>query len=241
MLELTVYAPAFGEPTGSPFTNKAICLLERSGQPYRVKHTNDPRKAPKGKLPVLQHDSQLIPDSDDIRDHLEASFGLDFDAGLDAQQRAISRAVIRMVEENIYFALLCDRWMDDANWPTVKAEFFGFLPFPLRLFVPNLVRKSTIAQAKAQGMGRHSPAERLARVNKDFTALSTLLGEQNFLFGAEATAADLSSVPMLRALNSFPQPTPMQRALRSHANLVGYVERGKAALYPKASPQSLSA
>ena len=236
MLELTAYAPAFGEPTGSPFTNKAICLLERSGQPYTVIHTNDPRKAPKAKLPVLQHDGKLIPDSDDIRDHLEAAFGLDFDAGLDAQQRAVSRAVIRMVEENIYFALLCDRWMDDENWPAVKAEFFGFMPFPLKLFVPNLVRNSTIAQAKAQGMGRHSAAERVARVNKDFAALSTLLGEQAFLFGDEPTAADCSAVPMLRALNGFPQPTPMQRALRSHANLVGYLERGKAALYPKAQP-----
>jgi glutathione S-transferase len=160
MLELTVCAPAFGEPTGSPFANKAICLLERAGRPCKVKHTNDSRKAPKGKLPVLQHDSQLIPDSDDIRDHLK---------------------------------------------------------------------------------GRHSAAERLARVNKDFTAPSALLGEQDFLFGAEATAADLSAAPMLRALNSFPPPTPMQCALRSHAYLVGYMERGKAAQYPKASPQSLSA
>ena len=100
MLELIAYAPAFGEPTGSPFTNKAICLLERSGQPYTVKHTNDPRKAPKAKLPVLQHDGQLIPDSDDIRDHLETTFGIDFDAGLNPQQRAVSRAIIRMVEEN---------------------------------------------------------------------------------------------------------------------------------------------
>lgn len=60
MLELIVYNPAFGEPTGSPFTNKALCLLERSGQPYTVKHTNDPRKMPKAKLPVLQHGGKLI-------------------------------------------------------------------------------------------------------------------------------------------------------------------------------------
>lgn len=234
MLELTAYAPAFGEPTGSPFTNKALCLLEHSGQAYTVKHTNDPRKAPKAKLPVLQHGGKLIPDSDDIRDHLENIFGLDYDAGLDAQQRAVSRAVIRMVEENIYFALLCDRWIDEANWPTVKAEFFGFMPFPMNLFVPNLVRKSTIAQAKAQGMGRHSAPERVARVNKDFKALSALLGDQNFLFGDKPTGADYSAVPMLRALNSFPRPTPMQQALRSHANLPGYLERGKAAMYPSA-------
>lgn len=235
MLALTVYHPAFGEPTGSPFTNKALCLLERSGQPYTVKHTNDPRKAPKAKLPVLTHKGKLISDSDDIRDHLEQSFGIDFDAGLDAQQRAVSRAIIRMVEENIYFALLCDRWMDGANWPTVKAEFFGGMPFPLKLFVPGLVRKSTIAQAKAQGMGRHSPAERVARVRKDFSALSTLLGQQNFLFGDAPTGADFSAVPMLRALNSFPGTTPMKEAMLGFKDLAPYLERGKAALYPQSA------
>jgi glutathione S-transferase len=233
MLELTVYNPAFGEPTGSPFATKALCLLERSGQSYSIKRTNDPRKAPKAKLPVLQHGEKVIPDSDDIRDHLETSFGLDFDAGLDAQQRAVSRAVIRMVEEDIYFALLCDRWFDDENWPLVKAEFFGFMPFPMNLFVPGLVRKSTIAQAMAQGMGRHSAAERVARVGKDFAALSTLLGQQDFLFGETPTAADMSTVPMLRALASFPKETAMQKALTQDPKLVAYMARGKATLYPK--------
>jgi glutathione S-transferase len=233
MMELTVYGPAFGEPTGSPFATKALCLLERSGQPYTAKRGDDPRKAPKGKFPVLQHDGKLIPDSDDIRDHLEARFGLDFDAGLDTEQRAVSRTIIRMVEEDIYFALLCDRWIDHSNWLIVKAEFFGFMRFPANLFVPGLVRKSTIAQAMAQGMGRHSPAERVARVSKDFSALSTLLGEQDFLFGETPSAADISTVPMLRALASFPKETATQNALTQHPNLVAYMARGKAALYPK--------
>lgn len=164
---------------------------------------------------------------------METTFAFDLDAGLSAEQRAVSRAIIRMVEEGIYFALLCDRWMTDENWPTVKAEFFGSMPFPINLFVPNLVRKSTIAQAKAQGMGRHSAAERVARVSKDFSALSVLLGDQLFLFGESPTAADCSTVPMLRALNSFPRPTPMKNALTQHSNLLAYMERGKEALYPK--------
>ena len=234
MLELTVYHPAFGEPTGSPFAVKAICLLEQSGQPYTIKYTNDPRKAPNAKLPVLLHDGQVIPDSDAIRDHLEKTFQLDFDAGLDPQQRAVSRAVIRMAEEDLYFGLLCDRWMNDDNWPALKAEFFGGMPFPANLLVPALVRKSTISQAKAQGMGRHSAAERVARVSKDFQALSTLLGDQAFLFGTQPTAADFSVVPMLRALGTSPGQSAMKQAMLGFGNLAAYLETGKAALYPKA-------
>lgn len=63
MLSLISYNPAFGQPSGSPFCTKALCLLEMSGVDWKIDFDNDPRKTPMGKLPVLRDGSKIVPDS----------------------------------------------------------------------------------------------------------------------------------------------------------------------------------
>ena len=60
-----------------------------SGQPFRA-DTGGFNKAPKGKLPYIDDDGQKIADSTFIRRHLESKYGIDFDQGLSAEQRAIA-------------------------------------------------------------------------------------------------------------------------------------------------------
>ena len=67
MFELLVFRPAFGEPTGSPFCVKAMCLLALAEAEWRPVVVNDPRRMPHGKLPVLRDGERLIPDSEAIR------------------------------------------------------------------------------------------------------------------------------------------------------------------------------
>lgn len=233
MLELTVFPPGFGEPTASPFAMKAWCLLEQSGQPYKLEVSQDPRKAPKGKFPVLRDGSNIVPDSDQIRDHLEAKYDIDFDKGLDSQERAASRAIIRMVEDHLNFVLLSSRWVEDAHWPFMLNEFFADIPIPMKWVIPNLVRKGAIAAAKGHGMGRFSKLERAARATKDLDALAALLGDKPFLFGSEPTAADFSTIPMLRCMTSFPTKTDLSQLIDARPELKAYMDRGKSAIYPK--------
>ena len=75
--------------------------MEMSGLDYALDVNPDPRKAPKKKFPVLSDAGQVIPDSDQIRDHLEVKYGVDFDAGLSAEQKAVSRMVIRALGKAI--------------------------------------------------------------------------------------------------------------------------------------------
>ncbi len=233
MLKLFVFGPAFGEISASPFSVKALCLMEMSGQKYSVERGADPRKAPKNKLPVLEHDGKNIPDSDQIRDYLEATFGLDFDEGLTQEQRGISRAVIRMTEEHIYFGLVCSRWLDDANWPTTREALFGSIPKPIRKFITGKIRKKVATMAYGQGMARHTPQEQADRIGKDIAAIEAILGDNAFLFGDRPSAADASVVAMLREITSYPNPTLLQGLVTSRPTLVAYLERGKEAMYPK--------
>ena len=232
MLKLIVYPSSFGEPSASPFCVKAMCLLKLAGLDHEVHETRDPRKAPKGKLPVLEDNGAVIADSDQIRNHLERKAGIDFDRGLGAEQRATARAVIRMLEEHVYFALVYDRWANDANWAHVKRAYFPGIPFPFHGIVTRFVRKQVLGQLHGQGMGRHSDAERAQRIKKDIEAVSALVGDKPFLFGDEPTAADVTAVTMLRAATATPVPTETTDLMRQDAGLMAYLERGREAFYP---------
>lgn len=234
MLELQTYVPAFGSPSASPFGGKVIALLNMAGVEYTIKYGADPRKAPKQKLPVLTDGNEVIADSDFIRAHLENTRDVDFDAGLSKSERATSRALIRMVEEHLYFALICDRWLIDDNWDHVRAKFFGKIPALIRGFATKQIRKQVQAQVIAQGMGRHSVKEQLARADRDITAITDFLGAKPFLFGDAPTAADASVIPMLKAIAGSPTPTLLSNRVNNDALLTAYLERGCAALFPTA-------
>lgn len=232
MLELIAYPAQFGEPSASPFCVKAMCLLQMSGVDWRHKETPDPRKAPKAKLPVLKDGDTVIPDSEQIREHLEAHHGAEFDKGLDDAQRGAGRAVVRMMDEHLYFGLVCDRWMDDANWAIIKDAYFSQIPSLVRGVITLFIRRQALSQVRQQGMGRHSNEERLARCRHDVEAVAGLLGDKPFLFGETPTAADASAVAMLRAAAGTPVATLLSDLIKGDTRLTAYLDRGKAAMYP---------
>lgn len=90
MFELLVFRPAFGEPTGSPFCVKAMCLLALAEAEWRPVVVDDPRRMPHGKLPVLRDGDRLIPDSEAIRAHLDlmARIWMPGSAGANGRSRA---------------------------------------------------------------------------------------------------------------------------------------------------------
>lgn len=232
MLKLITYHPAFGLPTATPFGAKAMWLLEMSGQEWEVEFSNDPRSGPKQKLPVLVDDGEVIPDSDAIRTHLEAKYNVDFDKGLSEEQRAISRAIIRMTEEHLYFALVCNRWLNDENWEHVRKAFFGQIPRLVNGFITKKIRKGVRAAMYSQGMGRHSVEEQFARADHDISTIQTLLGDKPFLFGDKPTAADASVVPMLAALAVPHAKTVLHERVASDATLMAYIKCGTEVMLP---------
>lgn len=232
MISLTLFPGAFNEPSASPFCMKAWCLLKASGLPFDLKVTADPRQSPKGKFPVIELDGTVIADSEQICTHIEAISGKDFNQGLSDRERATSQAIIRMVEEHLYFGILMDRWGEDDNWAHVRQAFFSGFPWFLRVIIPGIARKQTLQALHGQGMGRHSADERFDRVRRDVVALRDLLGDKPYLFGDQPTAADYSVVPMLRAAIVTPVEKPLGQFIKYDPGLTAYVTRGTDRLYP---------
>ncbi|MEM9851455.1 MAG: glutathione S-transferase family protein [Pseudomonadota bacterium] len=229
---LTIYPPYFGELNASPFCVKALALLHMSGLDYGVDLQIDPRKAPKGKFPVLGDGGHTISDSADIQRHLETAHGVDFDGALSDAERATGHLLRRTMEEHLYFAILAERWIEELNWEVLQKVYFKELPMVLKLFLPGLVRRSTVGQAKAQGVGRHSAAERLDRGRADIDAVAQVLGDTPWLFGDRPTSYDASVASMLRSATFFPRETDLARAVKAHANLVAYMERARTDIMP---------
>lgn len=223
MITLLTYAPSFGQPAASPFCVKAMMLLNMAGAAWTPEVLPDPRKMPYGKLPVIRVGHETIADSDNIRAWLEGQ-GTDFDAGLTPQQRAYSRALIRMVEEHLYFHVVYDRWADNAVWPVTRDSYFGMIPRPLRGLITNRIRKPVIASLHQMGIARFTPQERLARAEPDLQAITKLLTTP-FLFGDRPTAADASIAPQLAGMMATPVPTLLGDRVRGDHVLVDYVAR----------------
>jgi glutathione S-transferase len=228
MPKITLYQPPgrpWGSPNLSPFCIKLECYLRMAKLPYDVAAA-DPRRAPKGKIPYVRMDGEVMGDSQLIIERLESHAANKLDANLTREQRAIGHAVQRMLDEAYYFVGLHGRWATDDGFDTLKPEFHKILPGPLRLALP-LIRLSQTRKLKSQGTGRHSPPEIAAFGKADWDAVSTLLGESTFLFGSDPSTYDASVFGFLEATLGFPNDGEVRRHASGLANLVRYREHMK--------------
>lgn len=229
MLTLVTFPPAFGQPSASPFCVKALYLLNLSGLQWQRQDTPDPRNWPKGKLPALWVDDEIIGDSDNIRAWLE-EHGAQFDSGLSDLDRATSRAFIRIAEEHMYFHLVLDRWADKAIWPLVRDTYFRDIPRVFRHLITRGLRRMLLRAMDAQGLGRLTAGERLDRIEPDFCAITDRLWRGPFLFGPHPTAADASVAAILGAIAATPGGTALSRRVQHDPILMEYMRRVDAAL-----------
>lgn len=232
MITLYSFGPAFGLPDPSPFVTKAETLLKMTGRPYRT-DTNGFNKAPKGKLPYIDDDGVRIGDSTFIRWHLETKYHVDFDRGIDAEQRAIAWAFEKMVEDHFYWTVVDARWVNDANFRKGPIAFFQRVPAPLRPMVIALVRRQVRKSLRAHGIGRHSPDEIVRLAVRDVDSIADYLGSKPYFMGNEPTGVDATMFAFVAGVLCPQFETPIRTATERHDNLRRYVGRMTARYYPE--------
>ncbi|MCF6301707.1 MAG: glutathione S-transferase family protein [Devosiaceae bacterium] len=222
MLTLIVFPSAMGLKSPSPFSMKAIALMQMSGLAYKIK-AGDSRKAPKKKLPVLIDGDKTIPDSTHIQAYLESEKGVDFDSWMSLEQLAIAQSFRCLCEDHLYWVGVYVRWVENADF--TKSEFFGSLPALMRSFVFNMVQKQVLVSLQGQGMGRHTPDEIHTFGATDIKAISDYLGNKDFFFGDKPGSID--AVIFAALINNLvPKIARLpEGSVKSHANLVAYCER----------------
>lgn len=200
---------------------------------YEDIRVNDPRKGPKGKLPAVEVNGKLIGDSELIRYKLEEISGFDFDAGLSDEQKAVSHAMARMIEERLYWAIVHTRWLDDESFGVIRQSFFDSMPLVVRSIVPIVARRQVRGYLHGHGLGRHKKEEVLEFARRDIDALSTFLAGKPFMMGDQPSSLDATAYAHLANV-AVPEHrmNPLRAMVHGHANLMEYIERCRLIWFP---------
>ncbi len=230
MIKLYSFGSSFGVMDPSPFVVKVDAFLKIAGLPFEVIAGADNLKlAPKGKLPfIVNSDAEnevKIADSQAIIEYLTNKHKLSLDDHLSPAQQAQSYLFTKSLDENLYWCLVYSRWILDDTWQVVKASFFGGLPWPIRVIVPSMIQRKVRKNLYGQGLGRHSKEEVLAISDKSFSALSTLLAEQDYFFGEQPSTFDATVYAILCQFISTNCDNEFNAKARSYSNLVLFCQR----------------
>jgi glutathione S-transferase len=232
VITLYTFGPMFGLPDPSPFVMKAEMLLKMANVEYRT-DTGGFSKAPKGKLPYLDDDGTIVADSTFIRWHLEKKYRADFDQGLDPAQRAAAWAFEKMIEDNLYWVIVHDRWVDDENFRKGPRRFFDRVPAPIRPLIVPMIRRKVRGALHGQGIGRHSEEEIQALGTRSIEAIAGFLGDKPFFFGANPTGVDATVFAFVAGALCPVFDSRTRAAAEQLDNLRRYVGRMTARFYPE--------
>jgi glutathione S-transferase len=232
VITLYTFGPFFGLPDPSPFVIKAETLLKMAKLEYRT-DTGGFSKAPKGKLPYIDDDGAIVADSTFIRWHIDKKYRIDLDQGLDAAQRATAWAFEKMIEDNLYWVLVRDRWLVDENFRNGPRRFFDRVPAPIRPLVVTLIRRKVRGALHGQGIGRHSDDEAQALGIRSIEAIADFLGDKPFFFGTNPTGVDATVFAFVVGILCPFFTSRTRTAAEQHENLRRYVGRMTARFYPE--------
>ncbi|KAK7091791.1 hypothetical protein V1264_009430 [Littorina saxatilis] len=212
----------------TPFAIKLETYLRIAKIPY--KNVHDMKKSSKGKYPWISFNGHSVADSAFCIEFINKKRNVDLSSWLSPEQRAVALAFQRLAEEDIYWVLVCQRWVQHLDMDLVAKAFpkWRFASFGVKYMLSPAIRK----KAWEQGMGRHSSEEVVHIARKDLTALSDYLGTKRFLMGDQPCEEDCAIFGQLSQLywqltgptsNMFKEEFP---------RLVSYCERMKDRFWP---------
>ncbi len=231
MINLYCFPPAFGLPSPGPFALKTEVHLKMMGLPYNRLFAGY-ADAPKGKLPYIDDAGTIVADSTFIRLHLEKRYGVDLDADYDEERRAFAWAVERLVEDQLYWAMVYTRWAIDENFDKGPSHFFDHLSEEIQDGARQKQRQAVLGYLHGQGLGRHGPDEIAKIADIGYAALARLLGDKPYLLGDRPCGGDASIFAQLASVLTPFFDGPVRNAALRHANLVAYSDRMMTSHFP---------
>lgn len=228
MLTLFSYPELFGVADNNPYGLKVFAFLKLSKLPFRHEHIFDARSAPRGQLPYIDDDGEIIGDSDAIIAHLINRHHLTIDSAMSATQRDID-LMLRRTLDDLYWVMSYSRWRDERYWPLFRHQI---------LKTHEGVTAQSLEEARDynfqryyyQGIGRYDRDAAYARGLADLEALAHLVPDDGFLFGAQPSSIDASVYGFIANMIFFDIDTPLKAFVSAQANLLRHCEAIHAAV-----------
>ncbi len=228
MLTLFSYPDLCGVADNNPFGLKVYAFLKLCRLPFRHEHIFDASKAPRGQLPYLADDDQIIGDSDAIIDHLIEKYALAIDDQLTSGQRN-THLLVRRTLDDLYWVMSFSRWKDERYWPLFRDIILRSHP-GVTVEALETAREYNFKRYYYQGIGRYEPDQAYARGIADLGVLASLLSESEYLFGAKPGSIDATIYGFIANIYFYEIDTPLKKFLTSQENLVTHCRSIHAAL-----------
>lgn len=214
----------FDLPSPSPYVAKADMQLQMLGVAFD-RAVADLDAVSKHKAPYVRDGDAIIEDSAFIREHFERKTGRDLDAGLTPTQRGIARALGGMLESRLAQIMVCERWLIDENFDRGPRLFFAGVPEPMRETVIAQAREEVRRTMHGAGFARFTRDEQMKIAAADVAAVADLLGDQDWLFGANASAVDAAAYGVLAGCATRFFDSELADLIAARPNLAAYLAR----------------
>ena len=159
---------------------------------HKIKYVNDFEEpmSSKNKTPWISLNGDEIADTQIIMEYLADKFGLDTNPGLSNFDKAVSRSMRFLLEQELYWVAVYDRWVLSRG--KFMVDFFAPMTGTKTgdKFILGMIANKMTKQAVAQGTGRHARPEIEKMGIENLNALSTFLGDKEFMMGDQPTELD---------------------------------------------------
>lgn len=225
-LKFYTFVPQFSQRNASPFCLKLETYLALTGIAHSRHEIMDPRKAPKEKMPYIEHEGTEIGDSEIVLTYLKDKFGDPLGEGLTNSQRAVSHAFSVMLAERYYWAaMIYPRWVRPEHHDLLTQTWFGIIPRVFRGMITKKIYKDVAKGARAHGIGKHSASEIYALGLSDIKALESQLGDKDFLLDNKPREVDASAYAFLSGTVSDIFITPLSEYIKTRPKILAYIDR----------------
>ncbi|HTV83904.1 MAG TPA: glutathione S-transferase family protein [Dyella sp.] len=216
------YPGLCGVADNNPFGLKVYAFMRLCNMPFEHKHILDTKNAPRGQLPYLTDGDQDIGDSDAIIAYLIHRYRLALDDGLSEQQRRLDY-LLRRTLDDLYWPMSYSRWGDARYWPSFRNLVLAEHP---QIAQGDMDAAHDYNQQRYyyQGIGRYQPEQIYERGIADLAAISGLLGDSAFIFGAAARSIDAAVYGFVANIYFYDIPTPLKQFVLACPNLARHCE-----------------
>ncbi|XP_030637532.1 failed axon connections homolog [Chanos chanos] len=224
--------PKSGVPSLSPFCLKMETYLRMVDLPYQ--NYFDGKLSAQGKMPWIEYNQEQVCGTEFIMDFLEERLGVNLNKDLSPQEKAVSHAITKMVEEHFYWTIVYCQWVDNLEQTQKMLAVTGPLSDLLKWIWSHVTGGIVRREMYGHGLGRFSREEVYALMERDMRTLATLLGDKRYIMGPALSAVDAVVFGHLaQAMWTLPGTRPEQLIKGELINLAMYCERIRRKFWPE--------
>jgi glutathione S-transferase len=218
MITLYSYPPLFGVADNNGYGLKVFAFMRLAGLPFVHEHIFDASKAPRGQLPYIVDDGEVIGDSGVILAHLMGKYSLQIDAALGEDERRLGLLASRLLDD-LYWVMSYSRWKDERYWPQFQAALLREHPSVTEEALGK-AREFNFQRYHFQGIGRYTPDGAYGRGLADLAALDGMITDQGYVFGQTPSSIDAGIYGFIANIYFYDIDTELKRFVVSRPKLV---------------------